>query len=159
MDQLGDLVQWNIFKIMTAYCQITCTIPWLPCEQLPYPPEYSRTSRMRQRDKSDLPLPVLSYKYFLLQYSFSILSFYSPKSTFLAAASLEDSENKDLLQQPSKPSISPSLKKEWPSTSTSPRSVYHPFFFSYFCCTPVLLRFLLLSTPFLFVLPFTPKNF
>jgi len=41
---------------------------------------------MRQTDKSDLPLPVLFYKYFLLRYSFSILSLYSPKSTFLAAA-------------------------------------------------------------------------
>ena len=48
--------------IMTASCQITCTIPWLPCEQLPYLPEHPQISRMRQRDKSDLPLPVLSYK-------------------------------------------------------------------------------------------------
>ena len=33
---------------------------------------------MWQRDKSDLPLPISSYKYFLLGYSFSITSFYSP---------------------------------------------------------------------------------
>jgi len=50
---------------MTACCQITCAIPWLPCEQLPYPPEHPRISRIRRRDKSDLPLPSLSYKYFL----------------------------------------------------------------------------------------------
>ena len=68
---------------MTACCQIICTIPWLPCEQLPYPPEHSRISWMRQRDKSDLPLPVLSYKYFFLGYSFSTLSSFSQKSTFL----------------------------------------------------------------------------
>ena len=66
---------------MTACYQITYTIPGLSCEQLPYPAEHPQISRIRQRDKSDLPLPVLSYKYFLLQYSFSILSFYSPKST------------------------------------------------------------------------------
>jgi len=57
---------------------------------------------MRQRDKLDLPLPVSSYKYFLLRYSFSVLSFYSPKSIFLAAAPPEDSKNfiKGLLHQP-----------------------------------------------------------
>ena len=78
---------------MTAYCQITCAIPWLPCEQLPYPPEHPRISRMRQRDKSDLPLPSLSYKYFLLRYSSSILSFYSLIPTFLAAALLKNFKN------------------------------------------------------------------
>ena len=113
---------------MTACCQISCAIPWLPCEQLPYPPEHPQISRMRQRDKSDLPLPVLSYKYFHLRYSFSISSFYSPKSTFLAAALPENSKNfsKNLLQEPSKSSISPSPRKKWPSTSSSPRSVHHP---------------------------------
>ena len=85
MDRPGDLVQWNIPKIMNACCQIICTNPWLPCEQLPYPPEHPRISQMRQRDKSDLPLPVLSYKYFLLGYSFSTLSFFSQKSTFLGS--------------------------------------------------------------------------
>ena len=87
---------------MTACCQITCAIPWLPCEQLPYPPEHPRISRMWRRDKSDLPLPVFSYKYFLLWYSFSILSFYSPKSTLTAAAPSEVSKNfnKVSLHQP-----------------------------------------------------------
>ena len=83
MDRPGDLAQWNISKITTACCQITCAIPWFSCEQLPYPPEHPRISRMWQRDKSNLPLPVLSYKYFLLGYSFSTLSFLSQKSTFL----------------------------------------------------------------------------
>ena len=53
-------------QIMTASCQITCAIPWLPCEQLPYLPECPRISRIRRRDKTNLPLPVLSHKYFLL---------------------------------------------------------------------------------------------
>ena len=68
---------------------------------------------MRQRDKSDLPLPVLSYKYFLLRYSFSILSFYSLKSTLLAVALFEDFKNsgKDFLHQSSESSI-PSLFQE-----------------------------------------------
>jgi len=43
-------------KIMIAYCQITYTIPWLSCEQLPYLPEHPRFSRIRQRDKSKMPL-------------------------------------------------------------------------------------------------------
>ena len=88
-------------QITTASCQITCTIPWLSCEQLPYPPEYPRISRIRRRDKSNLPLPILSYKYFLLGYSFSIASFYSPNSAFLAAALFESfkNSNKNFLQQ------------------------------------------------------------
>ena len=107
MDRPRDPAQWNISKIMTAWCQITCTIPWLPRKQLPYLPEHPRILRMRQRDKSNLPLPVLSYKYFLLGYSFSILSFYSPKSTFAVAASPEDSKNfnEGLLHQSLKSSI------------------------------------------------------
>ena len=122
---------------MTACCQITCAIPWLSCEQLPYPPEHPRISRMWQRDKSDLPLPVLSYKYFLLRYTFSILSFYSPKSTSLVAALPENSKNssKGLLHQSSKSSIL-FLEKKWPSTSSFLRSVYHP---SPFCTFAVLL--------------------
>ena len=118
---------------MTACRQITCAIPWLSCEQLPYPTEHPRISRMRQRDKSDLPLPVLSYKYFLLRYSFSILSFYSLKSTFIAAALPESSKNfsKNLLHQSSK-SLILFLAKKWPSTSSFLRSVYHPFSFRTF---------------------------
>ena len=78
---------------MTAHCQITYAIPWLPCEQLPYPPEHPRISRMRRRDKLDLPLPSLSYKYFLLRYSSFILPFYSLKPTFFAAALFENFNN------------------------------------------------------------------
>jgi len=78
---------------MTACCQIICAIPCLSCEQLPYPPEHPRISRMRQRDKSDLPLPSLSYKYFLLRYSSSILSFYNLIPSFLAVALLKNFKN------------------------------------------------------------------
>jgi len=69
---------------------------------------------MWQRDKSDLPLPVLSYKYCLLRYSFSILSFYCPKSTLLAAALFENFKNsgKDLFLQSSEPSISSFFREE-----------------------------------------------
>jgi len=86
-----------------------------------------------KRDKSDLPLPVLSYKYFLLRYSFSILSFYSPKSTFLVAALPENSKNfsKNFLHQSSKPSIF-FLARKWPSTSSFLRSVDHPSSFRTF---------------------------
>ena len=133
MGRLGDLAQWNIFKIMTACCQITCAIPWLTFEQLPYPPEHPRLSRIRQRHKSDLTPPILSYKYFLLRYSFSILSFYGSKSTFLAAALLKSSKNfsKILLHPSSKPSIL-FLAKKWPSTLSFLRSISHPFSFRTF---------------------------
>ena len=159
MGRPGDLAQWNIFKIMTACCQITCAISWLPCEQLPYPPEHPRISRMRQRDKSDLPLPVLSYKYFLLWYSSSILSFYSLKSTFLAAALPENSKNfsKSLLHQSSK-SLILFLTKKWPSTSSFLRSVYHLFSFRTFA----VLLFIYESfywVPLFFFLFFHPQNF
>ena len=126
---------------MTTCCQITCAIPGLPCEQLPYPPEYPRISQMRRRDKSDLPLPSLSYKYFLLQYSSSILSFYSLKPTFLAVALFENFKNssKDRLQQSSESSILSSSREEMainfivPEVNSTP-----PFFFlPYFCCTPI----------------------
>ena len=110
---------------MTACCQITCAIPWLPCEQLPYPPKHPRISRIRRRDNSDLPL---SYKYFLLRYSSSILSFYILNPTSLAAALFENFKNsgKDLLYNlPSLRSFPP-LRKKWPSTLSSLRSTQHP---------------------------------
>ena len=113
---------------MTAYHQITCTIPWLPCEQLPYPPEHPRISRIRRRDKSDLPQPSLSYKYFLLWYSSSILSFYRLKPTFLAAALFENFKNSARIPSNNPPSLRffPPLGKKWPSTSSSLRSTQHP---------------------------------
>ena len=49
--------------------------------------------------------------------------------------------SKDLIQQPSRSSISPSLGKKWPSTSSSPRSVYHPHSFIlllYSCSSTIL---------------------
>ena len=61
---------------MTACCQIICTIPWLPCKQLPYPPEHPRILWIWQRDKSELPLLTLPYKYFLPWHSSSTLSSY-----------------------------------------------------------------------------------
>ena len=116
---------------MTACCQITCTIPWLSCEQLPYPPEHPRISRMRQRDKSDLPLPLLSYNYLLLWYSSTILSSYSLKSTFLAAALPENSKNssKDLLHQSSEPSIPSSPREEMAINFIVPEVTLQSFFY------------------------------
>ena len=128
---------------MTACCQITCAIPWLTCEQLPYPPEHPHISRMRQRDKSDLPLPVLSYKYFFLRYTFSILSFYSLKSTFLVAALHENSKNssKGLLHQSSKSSIFPLLWEEMAINfivpEVSPPSFFYTFTVLLFICKSI----------------------
>jgi len=119
---------------------------------------------MRRRDKSDLPLPSLSYKYFLLRYSSSILSFYSLKPTFLAAASSEDFKHsgKDLLQQSSKPSILSSSREEMAINFVVPEVNSTPplFLLPYSCCTPIPLRTYSLSTFFFFVsfLFFQPSN-
>ena len=158
MDRSRDLVQWNISKIMTACRQITCAIPWLQWKQLPYPPEHPWILRMRQRDKSGLPLPILSYKYFLLRYSFSILSFYSPKSTFTAAAPPKDPKNfNECLIHQSPKSSTLFLARKWPSTSSCLRLVHYPSFLHLYCI-PVHPQFLLLNTPFSFCSSFYPKK-
>ena len=79
--------------IMTASCLITCTIPWLPCEQLPNLPEYPRISRIRRRDKSFYPCP-----------------FCPINSSFSGTPS------------PSHHSTTPTLLSKWRRYSRSPRS-------------------------------------
>jgi len=87
---------------------------------------------MQQRDKSDLPLPILSYKYLLLWYSSSIMSFYSLKSTLLAAALFKNFKNsgKDFPQQCSESSISSFFREEMaisfvvPEVNLPPPSFY-----------------------------------
>ena len=76
---------------MFTCCQITCTISWLSCEQLPYPSQQPRISRIWQRDKSKVPQLISTYKYFLPQYSFSTLPFSIPKFIFSAATSTKSS--------------------------------------------------------------------
>ena len=141
---------------MTASCQIACTIPWLPWEQLPYPPKYPQISRIRRRDKSNLPLPVLSYKYFLLGYSFSIASFYSPNSAFLAVALFESSKNsnKNSLQQLQVFDLLP--YEEMAINFIVPEVSVLPFFYTF--TVPLFIRNLSYRILFLFVLLFIPKN-
>jgi hypothetical protein len=88
---------------------------------------------MRQRDKSNLPLPFLSYKYFLLRYSSSILTFYSLKPTFLAAALLDNFKNssKDLLHQSSESSIPSSPQKEMAINFVVPEVNLPSFFYTF----------------------------
>jgi len=79
-----------------------------------------------------LPLPSLSYKYFLLWYSSSILSFYSLKPTLLAAALFENFKNsgKDRLKQSSESSISSSSREEMAiNFAVSEVNSTPPFFF------------------------------
>jgi len=74
----------------------------------------------------------LSYKYILLQYSSSILSFYSLKPTSLAAALFENFKNsgKDLLQQSSESSILSSSPEEMAINFIVPKvNSTSPFFF------------------------------
>ena len=140
MNWPGDLIKWNIFKIMTACCQITCTIPWLPCEQLPYPPDHPRISRIWQRDKSELPLFTLPYKYFLPWYS----SFTTSSKPFFPAPTS--------FQQGSSPAILQifdllPLQEDMAINFTVPEvnSILSSFLLSYF----YLLQIYLLSTFFL----------
>jgi len=95
---------------------------------------------MRQRDKSDLPLPDLSYKYFLLWYSFSILSFYSPKSTFLAAAPPKNS--KIFSKRPSSPipQVFDLLPREEMAINFVIPEVSLPFFFPHILTAPLFIR-------------------
>jgi hypothetical protein len=118
-------------KIMIAHYQITYRIPWLPCKQLSYPPEHPRISRIRQRDKSEIPLPTLSYNYFLGTLSPSCHPS-SPKLISLTAALSKSSRTEqNLPQQSLKSSIFFFLGKKWPSTSSSLRLIYsHPSLFS-----------------------------
>jgi len=118
---------------MTACCKITCIIPSLPCEQLPYPIDHPRISRMWQRDKSKMPLLTLPYKYCLLRYSSSISSFHILKPTFLAAALFKKLKNsgKDLLQRSSESLIPSSSRKEMAINFVVPEvNLGSPFFFS-----------------------------
>ena len=78
------------------------------------------------------PYPFLSNKYFLLRYPSSILSFYSLKPTFLAAALFENFKNssKDLLQQSFESSILPSSREEMAINFVVPEvNSIPPFFF------------------------------
>ena len=140
---------------MTTCCQITCTILWLLCEQLPYPPEHPRISRIRQGDKSDIPLLTLPYKYFLRLHSFSTLPSCIPKPISLAATSSKSPRTPvNLPQWFLKSSISFFLGKKWLSTSSSPRLIYSnlflslPYFFTF--CRSIYLVY--------FFLPFCSSN-
>jgi len=98
---------------------------------------------MQRRDKSDLPLSFLPYKYLLLWYSSSTLSFYSLKSTSLAAALPENSKNssKGLLHQSSKTSISPLPQEEMAINFVVPEvslpSFFHTFTVLLFICKSI----------------------
>ena len=77
---LKYFVYWNTLQIMICCHQIIYTIPWLSCEQLPYLSEQPRLLRVWQIDKSEMPLPSLTYKYIPLRHSSSTLPFQSPKT-------------------------------------------------------------------------------
>jgi hypothetical protein len=124
-------------KIMITCCQITCTIPWLSCEQLPYLSEQPRISRIRQRDKSKIPLLIPAYKYFLPQYSSSTSSFLILKFIPLAAALTKSSRSSavkklsygKVLLEPSNLRLFLLFRRKWSSTSLFLRLIHpHPLF-------------------------------
>ena len=122
---------------MITYHQITYTIPWLSCGQLPYPSEQPQISWIRQRDKSKIPLLISTYKYFLPQYSsstssFPILKFISPAEALMK--SLRTSAVKKLsygkaLLESSNLQFFLLFRRIWPSTSLFLRLMHsHPLF-------------------------------
>ena len=137
---------------MTARCQITCTIPWLTCKQLAYPTAHPQISRIRQRDKSEMSLLYLSYKYFVLRHSFSTLSFCILKPIWMVAALFEKPKNssENLPQQFFKSLIFFLSEKKWASTSSSLRSILSHLLFLllYFYLLQIYLLSIFLSSPF-----------
>jgi len=118
---------------------------------------------MWQKYKSDLPLPILFYKYFLLRYSSPILSFYSLKPTFLVVAPFENFKNsdKDLLQQSSESSI---LSSSWEEMAinfvvSEVNSKLPLLLLPNSCCIPIPLRIYLLSMLFFLFCSFNLQTF
>jgi hypothetical protein len=124
-------------KIMITCCQITCTIPLLSCEQLPYPSEQPRISWIRQRDKSRIRLLIPTYKYFLHQYSsstssFLILKFVSPAAVLTKSSrssTVKKLSYSKVLLEPSKLRLFLLFMKKWPPTSLFLKLIHsHPLF-------------------------------
>ena len=109
---------------------------------------------MRQRDKSDLPLPILSYKYFLLEYSFPTLSFYSPKLTSPAAAPPKVSKISNDGLSPPTPKVFDRLPCEEMAINFAVPEVSSPSHLLYFYHILVHPQFILLNIPLLFLLFF-----
>jgi len=109
-------------KIMIACCQITCTIPWLPCKQLPYPPEHPRISQIRQWDKSEMPLLISPYKYFLPWYSFSTLPSFIPQTHLSSGRIVEEPKNFSKIL----PNGFSSLRSS-SSSGSNGRQLHHPW--------------------------------
>ena len=148
------------------YLPFTSTIPWLSCEQLPYPSKQPRILRIWQREKSKIPLLISTYKYFLPQHSSSTLPF---SISILVLSGGDFDENNSRIPAAKKLSCNkafpePSslwfflfLGRKWLSTSSCLRLIHpHPLF-------PLLqfftfLRVYILSIFFLFFLSFWSPN-
>ena len=133
---------------MITCCQITYTIPWLSCEQLPYPSKQPRISRIWQRDKSKIPLLISTYKYLLPHHSFSTLPSSIPKfiSSAVALTKNKNSSNKSL------PQNLLLHREEMAVNFTVPEVNLFPSFFFLYCNPFTFLQVYLLSLFF----PFLP---
>jgi len=137
---------------MTACCQITYRIPWLPCEQLPYPPEHPRISWIRQRDKLEMPLLTLSYKYFFSWYSFSTLPSFISLAAALSKSSRTSAKSPSTVSQVFDRFL---LREEMAVNFVVPKVNLFPSFLSLphlftFCKSTYLAFFFLLSVSLLF---------
>jgi len=155
MDWPRNLAQWNISR--SRLLPIKSPAQSLDYRANSYHIHLSILGFHGYGEESNLPLPVLSYKYFLLGYSFSITSFYSPNSAFLVAALFESSKNsnKNFLQLLPSFRSSPlrgdghQLRRSWDQRTT---------LFLYFYCIPVHPQSSL-PNPFFFLFSFRSQKF
>ena len=110
-------------------------------------------SRMRRRDKSDLPLSILSYKYSIPRYSFSTLSFYSPKIHFYGGSitrGLQELQQRPFFTNPQVFNLrgdGHQLRRSWGQLTTLSPALL-----------PVHPQFALLNIPFSFCSSFYPQK-
>jgi hypothetical protein len=136
MDRPGDLVQWNIFKIMTACCQIILQ------------PKIYFPSSGDLVQWNILPSPVLLLHLIILQ----------PKIYFPGGGTTRGFQ--ELQQRPSSPipQVFDLLPCEEMAINFVVPEVSLPPLFSHSCCIHVHSQFLLLNTPFSFCSLFYPKK-
>jgi len=121
---------------------------------------------MRQRDKSKMPPIILTYKYFLPQYSFSTLPFSIPKLIFSDGdlnEKLNTSNNAKLPYSKTLNSKSSNLWsspywKKWLSTSLFLRLIHSHLLFPFYCSSLHSCEFIHLALSSYFFCSFDPQT-
>ena len=143
--------------MITCY-QITCTIPWLSCEQLPYPLEHPRISWIQHRDKSKYPCSLQPINTSFLN-TLSLPCHPSSPDSSSGGSIDEELKSSGSEELPQNPQVFDPFffsGKKWLSTSSCLRLIHsHPF-------TATLYFFASLFTqhfPLLFFFFFQSSNF